>query len=104
MTQSTSLELQEALHYSRPEMRSSWGGLGGGMGGWEISRSAVLLLIVLTFAGAAVIVAVGPLPLPSAEKSSVAAEEKKPDARLAPVPSAEKPAPAVETKKPAGGD
>jgi len=58
------------------ELRSNWGGLGGGLGGWRLSRPAVLLLLALALAGAAVAAALPPAPAqkppspvaPSAEK------------------------------------
>lgn len=44
----------QALEAEPFEMQSHWGGLGGGMGGWRLSRAAVLILLALGFAGAAV--------------------------------------------------
>jgi hypothetical protein len=35
-------------------MESSWGGFGGGLGGWHLSKSASLALLTLALAGAAV--------------------------------------------------
>ena len=59
------VELREAmLIEGPPEFRSNWGGLGGGLGGWELSRSAVLLLVALAFAAAALVAAVGQSPAP----------------------------------------
>jgi len=60
------VEWREAMHDGLPEFRSNWGGLGGGLGGWELSRSAVLLVVALAFAGAALVAAVGPFPAPPA--------------------------------------
>ncbi len=43
----------EAIERDPVELRSGWGGLGGGLGGWRLSRSAVLLLLTLVLIGAA---------------------------------------------------
>jgi hypothetical protein len=60
------IDLREALPRDPLLMRSNWGGLGSGLGGWELSRSAVLLGVVLAFAGAALTAAVvAPVPPPS---------------------------------------
>lgn len=49
-----------ALERDPVELRSSWGGLGGGLGGWRLSRSAVLLLLTLALIGAAATAALQP--------------------------------------------
>jgi hypothetical protein len=80
-----SLELRDALSVGVPEFRSGWGGLGGGLGGWEISRQAVLLIIILAFSGAALVAAVGQFTAPenakiSMEKPADNPAKKPPDA------------------------
>ena len=46
-----SLRLARALDEGdRPGVESSWSGLGGGFGGWRLTRSAIFLLAALTFA------------------------------------------------------
>lgn len=49
----TSLTPDEGLWFD-----SHWGGLGGGMGGWRVSRQAVLVFLLLVFASATVAIAV----------------------------------------------
>ncbi len=71
----------EATAQEPVELRSTWGGLGGGLGGWRLSRPAVLLLLALAMAGAAVAAAVPSPP--------VAPPAAKPPPIVA--PSAEKP-------------
>jgi hypothetical protein len=45
----------DASHRGDPlSLQSSWGGLGGGLGGWQLSRSAGLLLVMIVAACAAV--------------------------------------------------
>ena len=49
-----------ALETDPMELQSGWGGLGGGLGGWRLSRPTVLILLALAFAGAAVVSAAQP--------------------------------------------
>jgi hypothetical protein len=96
------LEFRETLYSGLPEVRSNWGGLGGGLGGWEMSRAAVLLLIVMIFAGAAVAAAVGAPPVPAAGQTAVGEGEKKASPASAKPPATTKPA--AKTKEPAEGE
>lgn len=52
----------EALDTERLEVDTHWGGLGGGMGGWRMSRAAVLLLLALATTGGAIAAAVTGAP------------------------------------------
>lgn len=59
------LRLMEALDHEPLEVRSHWGGLGSGLGGWQVSRPAVLLVLTLALTGAAVTtIATSPGPPP----------------------------------------
>lgn len=59
-----------ALETDPMELQSGWGGLGGGLGGWRVSRPTVLILLALAFAGVAVAAAVQPK---AAERPAVVA-------------------------------
>ncbi len=65
----------DALRFEPLELQSSWGGLGGGLGGWRLSRSAVLLLVSVAFAGAAVVVGIPPAK-PDAKPQAVEAIDR----------------------------
>jgi hypothetical protein len=55
-------------------MESSWGGFGGGLGGWRLTRAASLALVVLTLACAAI--AVLQLGVPAAVPVTPVADKK----------------------------
>ena len=44
----------EAVKTEEVAVHTSWGGLGGGLGGWRLSQSATMFLLAAIFAGAAV--------------------------------------------------
>jgi hypothetical protein len=44
-------ELISSIGTEPPEIVSNWGGLGGGLGGWRMSRSLALLLVTIVLAG-----------------------------------------------------
>ena len=94
------LEMRDVLRESQLELRSSWGGLGGGLGGWEVSRSAVLLLMALAFAGAALVAAGVPSPAFDSKKSAADEEKTKPGGEKSPGQPAGK---TDGTKTPTGG-
>lgn len=62
---------------------SHWGGLGGGLGGWRLSKTATLMLLLLVFASATIAVALYAPP---------AAQDEAPDPK----------APPAKTDKPKG--
>jgi hypothetical protein len=71
----TALKAAKALDSEYFEFETSWGGLGGGLGGWRLSRVTVLVLIAIVFAGAAVATI-----LPSSERSTDLAARREPTA------------------------
>lgn len=76
-------ELREALRSGQVEFRSAWGGLGGDLGGWEITRPAVLLIGLLFLSGGALVAALPSLPPINQEKPKADADKSetaKPDA------------------------
>lgn len=66
---------------------SHWGGLGGGMSGWRLSRSVILAVLLLIVTGGTVGVAVMPLsgtsvePKPGAGSADSQADAAKPSAK-----------------------
>lgn len=62
-------------HGGRVEVRTYWGGLGGGLGGWRLSSAAVYLMGALAF-GALTAAAAHPDPEPP--QASAAAPVKAP--------------------------
>jgi hypothetical protein len=51
------------------ELQTTWGGLGGGLGGWRLSGTAVLLIIALSFGASAIGVGLSLLPGGAAEEA-----------------------------------
>ncbi|MFO1081633.1 MAG: hypothetical protein U1E23_13520 [Reyranellaceae bacterium] len=65
------------------ELQSNWGGLGGGLGGWRLSRVTALLLLGLLFTGAAALVGhTGPGQQGGAREQAPAAPTPKPGTPL----------------------
>ncbi len=50
----TFVRAMELLANEPLEIQGHWGGLGGGLGGWRLSRSVVMLLLALVAAGATI--------------------------------------------------
>jgi len=51
----------DGLKDSGFEIRSSWGGLGGGLGGWSVSPPVILVVLALAFIGAATATVIAPI-------------------------------------------
>ena len=86
------------------ELQTNWGGLGGGLGGWRLSGTAVLLVVALSFGGAAIGIGLAPqaggaAEVLASERSvtlTLRTAEPKPTSRVAPAKAAASQAPAVE--------
>lgn len=90
----------EALDTERLEVDTHWGGLGGGMGGWRMSRAAVLLLLAIVTTGGVIAAGVTGAPSTTTNRSA-SAPSKDPAPATTPAPApAPKPAPDSPDNKP----